>query len=312
MQHTPSKNAHDTLDALLGAAHAQLETAVNDRLMAEGGLPELRDPDLALGRLLAFTHRAVGTAVSTRLARPAQNAADGRSATPGAPFTAASTLANRPPAVRLKHRSQALQLAHRYWPRDLVDTLRSCLRIVEELGEILDEEELSVQVQAAVRQLNGYFSEALCLPDPRRRSAPPEGPEYLTTVEAFLAMPAEQLVYGVHNARQLLDGAPEHFLGVDEVIQDLADDLEEACERARVLSRATAEVEKASNDFIGADLSGANLDGVLLEGVRWDAATCWPQQWETLIRRASLPAADEGGVLVVTAEPHDSVIPAEA
>jgi hypothetical protein len=57
-----------------------------------------------------------------------------------------------------------------------VDTLRSCLRIVEELGEILDEEELSVQVHAAVGQLNGHFTEALCLPDPRRRSTPPEGP----------------------------------------------------------------------------------------------------------------------------------------
>lgn len=42
----------------------------------------------------------------------------------------------------------ALQLAHGYGPQDLVETLRLCLRIVEALGEILDEGELSRQVPA--------------------------------------------------------------------------------------------------------------------------------------------------------------------
>jgi hypothetical protein len=96
------------------------------------------------------------------------------------------------------------------------------------------------------------------------------------------------------------------------VAQDLIDDLAVACEEADVLARAVAEVERASNDFVGADLSGAKLDGVLLEGILWDATTLWPAQWETRVRHASLPCGEEEGILIVAAEGSDSVVPAEA
>ncbi|WP_327667985.1 MULTISPECIES: hypothetical protein [unclassified Streptomyces] len=311
MKHTPDTTTGNTLDALLATAHQQLEVAVNDRLMAEGGIPELRDPDLALDRRLGVVHRTVGSAVTARLARHTPNTADDRTSIPGMSFSAASTLANQPPAVRLKHRSQALELVRVYWPRDLSMVLQACLRLVADLAQIQDEEELEAQVHHTARRLGAHFDEILGMRY-RHRRTPSDGPEYLASVDAFLVAPARQLLYEVHSAQQMLGDAPEHFLGVSEVVQDLADDLEQAHRQAKSLSRAVAEVEKASNNFIGADLGSADLEGVLLKGIRWDADTCWPQQWETLIRRASLPAVDEDGVLIVIAEPCDSAVPADA
>ncbi|MDT9698318.1 hypothetical protein [Streptomyces sp. P17] len=63
---------------------------------------------------------------------------------------------------------------------------------------------------------------------------------------------------------------------------------------------------------MGADLSGAKLEGALLEGILWDDTTVWPGNWETLVRRASLPSGAEQGVFIVAAEPSDTAVHAEA
>ena len=81
---------------------------------------------------------------------------------------------------------------------------------------------------------------------------------------------------------------------------------------AGALALTIAEVERASNDFLGADLRNAKLDGVRLEGILWDAATLWPEQWATRICRASCVSDDAQGVLVVTAEGSPTAIHAEA
>ncbi|NUR38564.1 MAG: hypothetical protein HOV73_00580, partial [Streptomyces sp.] len=100
--------------------------------------------------------------------------------------------------------------------------------------------------------------------------------------------------------------------GVDAIAQDLIDDLTQGCDQADALAKAVAEVERASSDFVGADLSTAKLDGVRLEGILWDDTTQWPGEWEDLIRRASLPSGEERGVLIVAAEPSETVIHAQA
>ncbi|WP_428949800.1 hypothetical protein [Streptomyces sp. cg35] len=197
------------------------------------------------------------------------------------------------------------------WPRDVVGALRAQRRAVHELGQIFVEGVLAGHAYGAVRQLGDCFAEIRRLPGPRRCSASCAEPGCLTVAEAFLAAAAERLLHEVHAAQQLLDDAPEHFLGVDEVVRDFADDLEQACGRAMTLLWATAEVEWAGHGLVGVDLREGDLQGVRFEGIRWDAATSWPQLWETLIRRASRPATDEGGVLIVSAEPHDSVVAAD-
>lgn len=50
--------------------------------------------------------------------------------------------------------------------------------------------------------------------------------------------------------------------GIDTVAQDLLDDLIQGCDQADALARAVGEVERAGNDFVGADLSRIKLDGV--------------------------------------------------
>ncbi|MFD7713817.1 hypothetical protein ACFV6E_24860 [Streptomyces sp. NPDC059785] len=162
------------------------------------------------------------------------------------------------------------------------------------------------------------------LPKPQRPPVTLTGLDYLVAVETVLAEPAERLLHDLHRIRQLLDeelrpalatletSAPARHFGVDTVAQDLIDDLAQGCDQADALARTVAEVERASSDFIGADLSGAKLDGVLLEGILWDDTTVWPEDWESLIRRASLPSSEEQGVLVVSAEPSGTVLHAEA
>lgn len=83
-------------------------------------------------------------------------------------------------------------------------------------------------------------------------------------------------------------------------------------EGAVSLVRAVREVKTASNDFCGADLRQTTLESTLLEGVRWDAETTWPEKWEECIRRASLLTGEDGGVLIVGAEPHDSAVGVDA
>jgi hypothetical protein len=70
-------------------------------------------------------------------------------------------------------------------------------------------------------------------------------------------------------------------------------------------------VQAVSNDFVGENLRQANLEGTPLAGVRWNASTNWPEEWEPLIRRASMPAEEEPGVLIIAAEPCATRVSAE-
>ncbi|MEU9313615.1 hypothetical protein [Streptomyces sp. NPDC048256] len=175
-----------------------------------------------------------------------------------------------------------------------------------------------------VTRLRDHLERVFQLPEPHRPPMSLTGLDYLDAVESDPADPAERLAGGLHAIRELLDeelaptvaaldpGGRPYLFGVDAVAQDLIDDLAVACEEADMLARAVAEVERASNDFVGADLSSAKLDGVLLEGILWDAITLGPAQWETRVRHASLPCGEEEGILIVAAEGSDSVVPAEA
>ncbi|MFF7656712.1 hypothetical protein ACFZCY_44085 [Streptomyces sp. NPDC007983] len=323
--HAVNGHSSDPLDALLASVYGQVGIAVHDRLMAQGGVPELRDPDLALDRLLAAAHRTAGRAITARLSHSTHAGPTERGGQDAVPPADRGALASRPAPVRLKYRRDAMRIARAYWPRDLVDALRTTLRLLERLSEMLEaSQQPAAKAREVVEQLDARFAEVLLLPAPRRRPAELIGTDYLTAVEICLARPAEQLFNDVERARQVMgeefaplfttidDAAAGYLLGAEAVAQDLCDDLEQASTRAMALSRAVAEVEKISNDFVGADLRQANLDGVLLEGIRWDAATVWPEGWEALVRRASLPVGGEHGILVVAAEPDDSVIPAEA
>ncbi|WAZ19720.1 hypothetical protein STRCI_000795 [Streptomyces cinnabarinus] len=315
----------DTLDALLSRAHHQLGIAVTDRIAAQGGTPELRPPDLALDRLLAATHRSLGTAVTRRRSREARAALSRRNAALEARLAERGPLSNRPSQVRVKYRQEALRLAHSYWPADLAEGMRAAVRLVQNLSDLLEDTLRPVgHAGLVVGQLRERLRSMTALPKPRRPPVTLTGLDYLTAVEAALAEPAERLLHDLYRVRQLLDeelepaiatlesSSPACLFGIDTVTQDLIDDLTQGCDQADALARAVAEVERASSDFVGADLSGAKLDGVLLEGILWDATTVWPGNWESLVRRASLPSGEEQGVLIVAAEPSDSAVPAEA
>ncbi|WP_405965582.1 hypothetical protein OG713_42385 [Streptomyces sp. NBC_00723] len=315
----------DGVDALLAAAHDQLGIAVTDRVNARGGPPELRTPDLALDRLLAASHRSLGHGVSRRLSREASAALAQRHSAHRARMGAKGSLSRRPAAVRVKYREDALRMAHLYWPFDLAEAMHEAIRMVQDLCDLLgDAAQPLGDALVMVTRLRGHLERVSQLPEPHRPPMSLTGLDYLDAVESVLADPAERLAGGLHAIRELLDeelaptvavldpGGRPYLFGVDAVAQDLIDDLAVACEEADVLARAVAEVERASNDFVGADLSGAKLDGVLLEGILWDATTLWPAQWETRVRHASLPCGEEEGILIVAAEGSDSVVPAEA
>ncbi|WP_326800577.1 hypothetical protein OIE49_00745 [Streptomyces sp. NBC_01788] len=316
---------HDDLDALLTTIHDQLGIAVVDRLNAHGGPPELRTPELALDRLLAATHRSTGSAVSRRLSGDACAALAERNPALQAWLAARGPLARRPAAIRVKHREEALRLVHNYWPFDLAQAMRTAVRIIQDLCDLLgDSTQPLGYADTAMEQLREHLEGMSQLSEPHRPHATLTGLDYLDAVESVLADPAERLANELHSIRELLDEelAPAitalettgraYLFGVDAVAQDLIDDLAHGCEDADALARAVAEVERASNDFVGADLTNAKLEGVLLEGILWDHTTLWPTQWETRVRRASLPSDEEEGVLVVAAEESDSVIHAEA
>ncbi|GGV29730.1 hypothetical protein [Streptomyces spectabilis] len=331
-----ARAADRALDGLLAAAHRRVGIAVHDRIMGQGGPPELRDPDLALDRMLATTYRQTELAVTTRLDRETRAAAgEPRAAQePGAPVDGA--LMRRPAAVRLKYRLEALRIAHSFGPVGLLDSLRAALRAARRLAELLEAGTAPAGARDAVRHLDARLAQVRLPPAPRRRASPVIGSDYLAAVEDLLAPGAEQLVRAVRDVRLLFgeelvpclvggtDGAdsageagggtaaPRYPLGADVVAQDLVDDLADAHDQAVSLCRAISDVERACTDFVGADLRAARLDGVQLEGIRWDAATAWPAEWEPLIRRASLPVGGERGVLVVAAEPYDSVVSADA
>ncbi|MFF3863291.1 hypothetical protein [Streptomyces sp. NPDC002209] len=232
-------------------------------------------------------------------------------------------LTGRLASVRLKYRREALRLASTYWPKDLALAMRAALSIVEDLNYLLEADELVPQVRHCTEQLAEHLAQIDLLPSPQRqRRSEQAGANYLTDVEVLLESHAEQLLRDVHSAQQLLSGELAPLIDTAEVdddcllaytiAQDLADDLEQAHGKAQALCLVVGAVEKVSSDFVGEDLSQANLDHVPLKGIRWDAATLWPEEWEALIRRASMPASGEQGVLIVATEPHDSVVSADA
>ncbi|MEU0109478.1 hypothetical protein ABZ313_29550 [Streptomyces sp. NPDC006251] len=315
----------DVLDTLLARVHDRLGTAVTDRVTAQGGPPELRPPDLALDRLLAAAHRSIGHAVTRRRSREARAALAQRNPELEARLAERGPLFNRPSPVRVKYRQEALRLARRYWPADLAAGMRAAVRMVQNLTDLLEGTARTVaDAELVVEQLRESLRAMSRLPKPQRPPVTLTGLDYLVAVESVLAEPAERLLHDLHRIQQLLDeelepailtlesSSPGYVFGVDAVAQDLIDDLTQGCDQADALAKAVAEVERASSDFVGADLSSAKLDGVLLEGILWDATTVWPGEWESLVRRASLPSGEEQGVLIVAAEPSETVIHAEA
>ncbi|EMF56561.1 hypothetical protein SBD_2122 [Streptomyces bottropensis ATCC 25435] len=225
----------------------------------------------------------------------------------------------------MKYREEALRLVRNYWPLDLAEAVRTAVRIVQDLCELAgDSAQPLSRADTAVEQLRKHLEGMSQQPALYRSQAAVTGLDYLDAVESALADPAERLADELHNIRELVDEelAPSvaalvatgraYLFGVEVVAQDLIDDLVQSCEYADALVKAVAEVERASNDFVGADLTNAKLDDVPLEGILWDATTLWPAQWETRVRRASLPSGEEQGVLVVAAEGCDVVVHADA
>ncbi|MEH0416092.1 hypothetical protein [Streptomyces sp. B21-083] len=314
----------ETLDTLLATIHGRLGIAITDRISAQGGPPDLRTPDLALDRLLAAAHRSTGAAVSHRLSRDASAALAQRSSALQARLAARGQLSRRPASIRVKHRGQALRLAHAYWPVDLTRAMRTAVRILQDLHDLLCDSTQSLdRADTALDQLREHVELMSRLPQAHRNSVTPTGLDYLDAVQSVLAYPAERLVSELHDIRDILDEelAPTiatleaaghtYLFGAEAIAQDLIDDLAHGFEAADALAKAVAEVERASNDFIGADLTNAKLDGVLLEGILWDRTTLWPAQWETRVRRSSLPCDEEEGILIVAAEGSNSVVHAD-
>ncbi|MFI6730799.1 hypothetical protein NRF20_00640 [Streptomyces sp. R-74717] len=138
-------------------------------------------------------------------------------------------------------------------------------------------------------------------------------------VEDCLSTFASRLVAEALHSKHLLDrellpqldAVARSWLGMLEVSQDLADDVDLAHREAVSLSTAVAAVEQACTDFRGADLRSMDLDGLDLDGIRWDASTSWPPEWEERIWKASLAAGTGHGELIVGTEPHDSTVPAD-
>nr|WSW65168.1 hypothetical protein OG461_02590 [Streptomyces sp. NBC_00995] len=309
-----------SLGDLLKAAHRSLGVAVHDRLTAQGGIPELCDPDLALSRTLSAAHRALGTSVLRRLVHEAVPEEEGTSSDhlegclpPGHP------LADRLAPVRIKYRGRALQTAQAYGLKDLMPALARARTIAEDVMSLLEVEDTDPHLSMSVQQLEGLLEQAMRLTGRRLpTTVGSPAPDYLRAVEESLEIHAQPLLYAVHNAQQLLLeelvpmlADPDSAVDPEMVTQDLADDLEKAWVKAHDLSRAVAIVQTVSNDFVGEDLRQAKLEGALLAGVRWNASTIWPEEWEPLIRRASTPAKKEPGVLVVAAEPCDTKVSAD-
>ncbi|MGW1116677.1 hypothetical protein ACWD5B_06150 [Streptomyces tanashiensis] len=307
------------LDVLLAAAHSSLCDAVHDRLSAQGGPPELRDPDLVLSRTLAAVHRALGTSVSQRLTRPAGLEHEGAFTShlesrlpPGHP------LSGRLAPVRIKYRRHALQTAQSYGIKDLMPTLAGARRITENVIGLLETENPGTQVRPLVKHLEKLLEQVEHLTERPRATTKPTAPDYLCAVKESLEVHAQPLLRALHNAHQLLREElvpmlvePDSAIDSEMVTRDLADDLEQAWVKANDLSRAVAIVQTVSSDFVGEDLRQAKLEGTLLAGVRWNATTTWPEEWEPLIRRASMPAEKEPGVLVIAAEPSNTKVPAD-
>lgn len=66
--------------------------------------------------------------------------------------------------------------------------------------------------------------------------------------------------------------------------------------RVRYLSSA---LDRALNDFTGADLRDADLPGLSLTGIRWSRATRWPPAWAEEIERLSVEIEPETGIFEI-------------
>ncbi|GLF93337.1 hypothetical protein [Streptomyces yaizuensis] len=305
------------LDDLLARAHGALGIAVYDTLMARGGPPEPRDPDRALGLLLAAAHRGTLAAVTARTDRQRREEPGGRRDPDTGP--GGGILMDRPPAVRLKYRAQALGIARAHRPHDLLGSTGRARAAVHRLVGELEEERLPDGVRASLARAAEELGRVLALPPGRRPPPALTGYAYLETARARLAERAARLTGRAGSALALLESEllprledPEiSWPGVLEVALDLADELDLVHRAAAALLRAVSEAEEAGNDFRGADLRTAALDGVPLEGIRWDADTLWPPDWESRVRRASLTEGEAPGVLVVGPEPQDTTVPAD-
>jgi hypothetical protein len=322
---TSQSQCDDALDGLLAAAHHQLGVAVTDRVAGQGGPPELRTPDLALDRLLATTHRSMGAATTRRWTREARASSLSRNPTVESRITQHDSLVSRPPAVRVKYREASLRLMRTYWPFDLSHAMSTAIDTVQHLCELLADTTQPPQNAAiALDTLRKLVHRLFKMPAPYRPPATLTGLDYLTAVRSSLAGPATLFVDGLNGIKEMLDeeltpafntvqaSGAAYLLGFDTVAQDLVDDLAHGWDAANTLAQAIREVERASNDFIGADLRNVKLDGVLLEGVLWDFTTKWPPHWETRVRRASFLSDEELGVLVVAAEGCDTAVHADA
>ncbi|AYG84649.1 hypothetical protein DWB77_06863 [Streptomyces hundungensis] len=304
------------LDELLAVAKDVLDTAVRDRLAAQGGVPDLRDPDLALDRLLVSAHRETGTAIAIRCELEHRFSVDNQGFA-RMRARAARGLKSRPAALRLKYRDAARRILARYWPSDLDVALGLAVELLERLTTW--EQDISFAVHDVVDEVGARLGEVLLLPNPWTADAQEVPQGYLGSLERRLSTPADELFLLVYRARQMFDEELVPLLradiswgdgGLSMVAQDLVDDLEYARRTARKLARTRAEVEAARSDFTGADLRDTDLEGVSLKGVLWDATTFWPALWEAQIRRASTPRGDDG-VLVVAVEPQESAVPAD-
>ncbi|MEW2069717.1 hypothetical protein [Streptomyces sp. NPDC007346] len=309
------------LDELLAASNQALALAVQDRLSAQGGAPELRDPDVTLGRMLATAHRGLGASVFRRLTHLGSPEREQSSTEYLGPFPPhGHPLADRLAPVRIKYRSDALQAAQSYGLEELMPALAGARSITETVISLLEFEEADTQVHASVQQLGHLLEQAGRLTErPPTDTAAPPSSDYLVAVEESLQTHAAPLQRAVHDARQLLReelvpmfAAFDSNMDAEMVTRDLADDIEQAWSKAHDLSRAVAMVQKVSNDFVGEDLRQARLEGTFLTGVRWNASTTWPEEWEPLIRRASTPLEAEPGVLVIAAEPSNTMVSADS
>lgn len=320
VKRTPSETQ---LDELLTAAHKTLGIAVQDRLAAQGGPPELRDPDLALDRLLASTRRQTGNVVASRLdlterRRPTDSTAH-RLASSCVPEET-DTLRHRPAAMRMKYRREVLSRVQAFWPHGLEEALHCAQDRMDDLVELLHREGGLTPAQRLLQEARTAIGEVLRLPAPTRRLVAPAGADYLEAVEEHLAAPASELVHSVRSLRRFMqqelgpclreeEGADTP--GAVEIAQDVSDDLDRARARATALARAVADVEQASNDFCGADLRAAHLEGVLLEGVHWDSSTAWPADWEDRVRQMSTLTDEGQRLLVVGVNPYDRAVPTD-
>ncbi|MBQ1160426.1 hypothetical protein KBZ21_20350 [Streptomyces sp. A73] len=310
--------AETLLEEILSSTYQDLGTAVSDRLAAQGGPPELCDPDLALDRLLASVHRQTRVAIDNRLSAghaERRNSLDAL-AKRKLPY---QELRDRPADLRLKHRQKALTLVELFRAPNRTHTLRRALSYLEELHSLLEfsGERESAGERGFAADLMGkavHWLDAIPRPYVSPATARPSD-GYEDAVEAHLDAPARRLAHRLQGIRRLLHEVVASYLperggrtaeslgGATEAVQDLCNDVERALEEAVALEAAIESVVSASNDFCGADLNSAALEGVSLAGIIWNLDTVWPAGWEERILRTSLPRNEAETELVVAAEP---------